>query len=233
MPCAVGGVWKGVLGALEGRGARPGPGMQTDAKPKWSEGMKALIPSWEALHDQSTGLTLEMAPYCRQVGVVSNINGGTCRVTFRDDKFWRYDLDRLLVPEDSGKAKGTPKVAPLARRARLLLHFRGPQDRNNVWRVANELLRARKMDELQDLQLVPWLRFLLKGLLKLPVWQGKTYRGVSVPLVKISSSYVPQKEVTWTALSSTTVDPAGTMRKFGHGHEGITTTSRWGNLCAA
>eukprot|EP00906_Rhabdomonas_costata_P005161 RCo007748 len=116
----------------------------------------------------------------------------------------------------------------------LNLYMANPnQDRNNVWRVANELLRARKMDELQDLQLVPWLRFLLKGLLKLPVWQGKTYRGVSVPLVKISSSYVPQKEVTWTALSSTTVDPAGTMRKFGHGHEGITTTSRWGNLCAA
>eukprot|EP00906_Rhabdomonas_costata_P015589 RCo022392 len=87
----------------------------------------------------------------------------------------------------------------------------------NVWRVANELLRKRAMAEFRQLGLVPWGYWLLKGLQKLPVWAGKAYRGLSVPLLEISTSYVPKKDVTWTAFTSTTVDREGTMRKFATG----------------
>eukprot|EP00906_Rhabdomonas_costata_P009223 RCo013071 len=72
-------------------------------KPKWSEGMRALIPSFEALEGQEAGLTEDMRPYCGQVGVVSSIGEKTCQVTFSDGDYWAYDLDRLLIPKDGEK----------------------------------------------------------------------------------------------------------------------------------
>eukprot|EP00906_Rhabdomonas_costata_P021302 RCo030942 len=94
-------------------------------------------------------------------------------------------------------------------------------DDRNAWKVANELLRMRSLPELDRLGLVPWLYWLLKGLTKLPPWAGKVYRGLSVPLLEISSSY-SQTTVTWTAFTSTTTDRDGTMRKFGHSNTGGT-----------
>eukprot|EP00906_Rhabdomonas_costata_P018319 RCo026755 len=87
------------------------------------------------------------------------------------------------------------------------------QAASNAWRVANELLGKCKMEELKELQLEPWLRFLLKGLMKLPVWQGKTYRGFRDSLETLSEIYVHGSTATWTTVSSTTVDQAGTMRR--------------------
>lgn len=70
--------------------------------------MRALVPSWEALQGQSCGVNEYMRPYCGQVGVMSDVGGGICRLTFPDGDYWGYDLDRLLHPPEVPKVWGCP-----------------------------------------------------------------------------------------------------------------------------
>ena len=69
--------------------------------------MKAKIPPWEALKTQMCGLTEAMRAYCGHVGEVSNVEDGTCRVTFSDEKCFGYDLERLIAA-DPNVSTATP-----------------------------------------------------------------------------------------------------------------------------
>eukprot|EP00906_Rhabdomonas_costata_P023219 RCo033430 len=94
-----------------------GPDSAAKPNPKWSNGMKALIPSFEALRGQSAGISDGMRQHCGEVGVVAEIgSSGRCRVSFSDgSQFW-YDPDRLLVPEESEKGTAPMAKASVSRK---------------------------------------------------------------------------------------------------------------------
>jgi hypothetical protein len=98
----------------------------------------------------------------------------------------------------------------------------GGAKEKNVWLIANALLRKRDVEGLETDGLIAWLYWLLKGLAKLPRWEGEVYRGLSVPLVQMAPRYVEGREVTGLSLTSTTTDQTTTMRELGSGAGGGT-----------
>jgi len=80
---------------------------------------------------------------------------------------------------------------------------------HNVYKLLNSQLCNRKLTE----SLLPYINYLLRGLQKLPNFNGTVYRGLDIPLAKLSSQYKPNNMVVWVAFTSTTKD-LNIMKEF-------------------
>jgi hypothetical protein len=74
---------------------------------------------------------------------------------------------------------------------------------DNMYVQVNNLLRERNPGKLQVLK--PYLSYMMRGLMKLPVFEGIVYRGIpDTQLELVRSSYKGGVDVHWSAFTSTT-----------------------------